>query len=158
MVEEILKLLNKKEELLLEFESISKQMASDEIEELLTLDEERMKLIEEMRNVDNMIKNVYENDSDADSISRAISNSDDRSNVNEKYLVIFDKSQQLFMIISKLQSFQENLDIKLQQLRKELLGDLKQNNQSGKVIKYLNAMDQQVIPAGSLISSGNRKI
>ncbi|MBR3839572.1 MAG: hypothetical protein IKM20_00365 [Erysipelotrichales bacterium] len=158
MVEEILKLLCQKEELLKKFEKISEQMISNEIEELLVLDEERMKLIAEMQSIDKMIKSIYENESDADSISRAISNLDNRSEVNEKYLPIFDKAQQLFMIVSKLQSFQENLDLKLLQLKKELLGDIKQNNQSGKVVKYLNAMDQQMIPTGSLISSGNRKI
>ena len=133
-------------------------MIGDEIEDLFLLDEKRMELVNQMQSVDKMIKNIYENESDADSISRAISNSDNRSDVNEKYLPIFDKSQKIFMIVSKLQTFQENFDIKLLQLKKELLGEMKQNNQSGKVIKYLNAMDQQVIPTGSLISSGSRKI
>ena len=158
MIEEILKLLDQKEDLLRQFEKISEQMIGDEIEDLFVLDEKRMELVNQMQSVDKMIKNIYENESDADSISRAISNSDNRSDVNEKYLPIFDKSQKIFMIVSKLQTFQENFDIKLLQLKKELLGEMKQNNQSGKVIKYLNAMDQQVIPTGSLISSGSRKI
>ena len=119
MVEEILKLLDQKEELLRQFEKLSEQMIGDEIEDLLVIDEQRMELIIQMQSIDKLIKNVYENESDADSIYRAISNLDDRSNVNEKYLPIFDKSQVIFMIVSKLQTFQENLDIKLLQLKKD---------------------------------------
>ena len=49
MVEEILKLLDQKEELLRQFEKLSEQMVSDEIEDLLEIDEKRMELIYQMQ-------------------------------------------------------------------------------------------------------------
>lgn len=158
MVNKVLDLLNQKEGLLIRFEEISQKMSGSDIDELIEFDEQRVKLIEEMQNIDKMIKKVYENESDADKIGRAISNADDRSNVEEQYLPVFDKAQAIFARVSRLVSFQESLQIKYKELKEELLKDIKQNNKNAKVVKYLNAMDEQMVPAGSLLSNDNRKI
>lgn len=155
MVERIVELLKEKEALLLKFEEISKLMVGDDTDLLESLDDERLLVLEEMKDLDLLIKKTYENDIDADKIGRAISNQDDRANVDPKYIAIFDKAQENFVIISRLQTFQENFINHLSDLKAKLLVEMKQNNQQGKVVKYLNAFDNQVIPEGSLLS--NRK-
>ena len=157
MVEEIVTLLKEKNQLLQKVEEISSKMVMDDIDELMKLDEERMGVIEELKKLDEHVKLIYENSPQADSISRAITNKEDVVNVSEELLPIYESSQANFKIIARLQSFQDEYAQHLDKLRKDILKEIKGNEKSGKVAKYLNALDTEMAPSGSLLSRGSRK-
>ena len=157
MKEEIIKALKEKNTLLSKLEDICKKMNTDDIDELSTFDDQRMEIIEELKKLDEHVNSIYENANDADIISRVISNEEDVSSVPKEYLPIYECSKENFKIIARLISFQEEYNHHLENLMDSLQDEIKENQKSGKVAKYLNALDDQMAPAGSLLSLGSRK-
>ncbi len=157
MIEEIVRLLKEKNELLKQAESISAAMNVDDIDELVTLDEARNNIVEELKKLDERVKLIYENSPQADSISRAIYNQEDYALVPDELKPIYDSSKENFKIVAHLLTFQDEYNQHLAHLMETLQDDMKENQKSGKVAKYLKALDDQVIPAGSVLSKANRK-
>ena len=153
MYEEIVNLIEQKIQMMKEFETISSSMVIDDIDAIEALDERRLAIVEKLKNIDKEIKNSYENSPNADCIYRAIRNEEDRCNVAKELLPIFDKAQEMYIEVSRIKSFQEDFSRHLDELKLNLLNHIKENKQNSKVTKYLNAMDQQVIPEGSLLSN-----
>lgn len=152
----IVELINKKKELFKDFMMISQEMVHGDLDLLVELDERRTEIRLKLEALDEEMKQIYENESDADYIVRVLKNVENRGDVCNEYLEIFDASQDLLSIAYRVKENEEQVMANLNKCREQLMEQIKDNQQSSKVIGYLKSLDQNVVPEGSLLSPNSR--
>ena len=152
----IVELVYKKKELFKDFMMISQEMVHGDLDLLVELDERRTEIRTKLETLDDELKKIYETDSDADYIVRVLKNAENRGDVYDEYLSIFDASQELLSIAYRVKENEELVMANLNKCREQLMEQIKDNQQSSKVIGYLKSLDQNVVPEGSLLSPNSR--
>lgn len=152
----IVELVNKKKELFKDFMVISQEMVHGDLDLLVELDERRTEIRVKLEALDEEMKKIYESDSDADYIVRVLKNVENRGDVCDEYLSIFDASQELLSIAYRVKENEELVMANLNKCREQLMEQIKDNQQSSKLIGYLKSLDQDVVPEGSLLSPNSR--
>ena len=152
----IVELVYKKKELFKDFMVISQEMVHGEFDLLMELDERRTEIRVKLEALDEEMKSIYESDSDADYIVRVLKNVENRGDVCDEYLSIFDASQELLSIAYRVKENEELVMANLNKCREQLMEQIKDNQQSSKLIGYLKSLDQNVVPEGSLLSPSSR--
>lgn len=157
-INEIVNLIKEKKILFLKFEEYSHELLKADVENMIEFDGKRQMIRKEIESLDKHLVGIYENEADADRIYRAVKNKENRSDVEAEYLEIFDEAQTLFTIIYRIQENEKLVMEHLMNCKAELLGQIKEANQTSKVAGYLKSMSDNTIPEGSLLSPNSRKM
>lgn len=152
----IIEFVCKKKELFKDFMMISQEMVHGDLDLLVELDERRTEIRNKLEAIDEELKQIYESESDADYIVRVLKNVENRGDVCDEYLPIFDASQELLSIAYRVKENEELVMANLIKCRQQLMEQIKDNQQSSKVIGYLKSLDQNIVPEGSLLSPNSR--
>lgn len=152
----IVSLMEERKHLFSEFLKASNAMVSADIETLEEIDKQREALKNQINILDLKIKNVYENRSDADIISRVIKNKIDSHEVSSEYQDLYEIAQQTFTDIFQALNIEKQISKHLNDLRDQTLEEIKASSNVSKITKYLNAFDDKELPEGSLLSKDAR--
>lgn len=155
-ISQIVELIQQKKALFTKFMEVSQKMLVSDIDTLVILDEQRTDLRNQIDELDITLKKVYENEADADYIYRVLKNQENKGEIPLEYGEIFDASQSLYSLIYQIKENEVQVLAHLNLAKEKLLKQIKENQQSGKVVGYLKSLDQKDIPEGSLLSEGSR--
>lgn len=148
--------IGEKKVLFQEFMIKSQEMVGSEFDDLVRLDEERNLIRSKIEVLDEEIKKIYENESDADYIVRVLKNVENRGDVPNEYLQLFDVSQDLISLIYRIHENETQVLTHLNVCKEKLLEQIKENQQASKVVGYLKALDETSLPEGSMLSNNSR--
>lgn len=143
---ELVLLLREKRQLFEQFELIAEEMmtdSADEIDRILDCVEEREQLMQTVDELDQKIKETAMQSVDGSTMLKASKNLCDFSELNESYQDIFRAGQEIFGIISRIQTIDPQINKNMESMMEELREKIKQNKQNSKFTGYMNNMGIQ---------------
>lgn len=125
---EVDKLLKTKLELFLKYESISRDMLECKPDMFAPLFAKRDRLAQQIDETDAAIKSVCAADKDGEKLLGAAYNKCDFSDLDSEDVPLFKQGQDIFAVMSRISSFNPQIELRLVQLKDEAEKALKELN------------------------------
>lgn len=155
LIDIALEILEEKKECFLEYEVLTQSMLSSNIVDLPPLFDKRQKLIERLDQLDQNIQKIAKSNAKYKLLSAAVRNSCNRADLPKQLQIIFDRSQEIYTIINRLNQHEAGIKRRLDENQTELLERIKAGHHTSKILKYRHGIYPK-LSEGSLLNINNR--
>ncbi len=137
-VVQITELLGEKQRLFLQYEAFTAKALNQKPQVLMDAVKKRASVIEDIIAVDKSIATLIGLEADkGELIATAIQNSCNRSDLPAELLPVFDAAQNVYTVVNRVRSHDDELYEQLKKERADIVNGLKNANQKPKISKYL---------------------
>lgn len=140
IIDELIRLLNEKKELFIQYEIYTGRLTECPVEDIEEYITQRGALANQIDKITDAIKCLCAGEKNGDALLAAINNTCKYDEVTQEGRALFSKGQEIFSVISRISEQEKQITPRMEELRTELLGKIKNASNTPKIAKYLSGL------------------